>query len=188
MALTTKNKPFVCEYCGHGYTQEKTLFVHVCEQKRRALAKTERHVVLGFDTFHTVSSSKFDNQYLVNGVDPLKPLHHYSKNAQYRVETTSLNEKIIPIVTFQTRSKHAWARCVNWQKEMFVNVDGYVFPCPWFNSGYLENSFFDKHKDKLNIKTRTLTEVLNDPLWEELYSLFDTNPLDICKMKCKNAR
>jgi hypothetical protein len=31
--------------------QEKTLFVHVCEQKRRALAQTEKHVVLGFDTF-----------------------------------------------------------------------------------------------------------------------------------------
>jgi len=26
--------------------------VHVCEQKRRALARTERHVVLGFDTFN----------------------------------------------------------------------------------------------------------------------------------------
>lgn len=46
------NKPFVCQYCGHGYTKEKTLMVHVCEQKRRALAKTERHVVLGFDTYN----------------------------------------------------------------------------------------------------------------------------------------
>ena len=45
-------KPFVCQYCGHGYTKEKTLMVHVCEQKRRALAKTERHVVLGFDTYN----------------------------------------------------------------------------------------------------------------------------------------
>lgn len=46
------NKPFVCQYCGHGYSKEKTLMVHVCEQKRRALAKTERHVVLGFDAFN----------------------------------------------------------------------------------------------------------------------------------------
>lgn len=45
-------KPFVCQYCGHAYTKEKTLMVHVCEQKRRALAKTERHVVLGFDTYN----------------------------------------------------------------------------------------------------------------------------------------
>lgn len=46
------DKPFVCQYCGHGYTKEKTLMVHVCEQKRRALAKNERHVVLGFDTYN----------------------------------------------------------------------------------------------------------------------------------------
>lgn len=45
-------KPFVCQYCGHAYTKEKTLMVHVCEQKRRALAKHERHVVLGFDTYN----------------------------------------------------------------------------------------------------------------------------------------
>lgn len=45
-------KPYVCQYCGHGYTKESTLMVHVCEQKRRALAKTDRHVVLGYDAFN----------------------------------------------------------------------------------------------------------------------------------------
>ena len=49
MALA--NQPFSCGYCGKGFMQEKTLFVHVCEQKRRALAQTEKHVILGFDTF-----------------------------------------------------------------------------------------------------------------------------------------
>ena len=32
--------------------QEKTLAVHVCEQKRRALARNEKHVVLGYETFN----------------------------------------------------------------------------------------------------------------------------------------
>lgn len=50
--VASKTKPYVCQYCGHGYTKESTLVVHVCEQKRRALAKQERHVVLGFDTFN----------------------------------------------------------------------------------------------------------------------------------------
>ena len=45
------NQPYTCGHCNKGFMQEKTLFVHVCEQKRRALAKTEKHVVLGFDTF-----------------------------------------------------------------------------------------------------------------------------------------
>ena len=45
-------KPYVCQYCNGKYSKEKTLAVHVCEQKRRALAQTERHVVLGFDTYN----------------------------------------------------------------------------------------------------------------------------------------
>lgn len=43
---------FTCEYCGHEFSKEKTLFVHVCEQKRRALAKTEKHVIIAFDAFN----------------------------------------------------------------------------------------------------------------------------------------
>lgn len=60
-------KPYVCQYCGHGYTKESTLMVHVCEQKRRALAKTERHVVLGYDTYNRFyklsQNSKGDKTY-----------------------------------------------------------------------------------------------------------------------------
>lgn len=43
---------FTCQFCGHNFSREKTLAVHVCEQKRRHLAKTERHVVLGFDAYN----------------------------------------------------------------------------------------------------------------------------------------
>jgi len=49
MALVTQ--PYTCGHCGKGFMQEKTLFVHVCEQKRRHMAQKDRHVVLGFDTF-----------------------------------------------------------------------------------------------------------------------------------------
>ncbi len=43
---------FTCQFCNHKFSKEKTLMVHVCEQKRRHLARTERHVVLGFDAFN----------------------------------------------------------------------------------------------------------------------------------------
>jgi len=49
MALA--KQPFTCDYCNKGFMQEKTLFVHVCEQKRRALARSEKHVLLAFETF-----------------------------------------------------------------------------------------------------------------------------------------
>jgi hypothetical protein len=52
MMALTDSQAYTCQHCGHKFTREKTLAVHVCEQKRRALAKTERHVVLGFDTYN----------------------------------------------------------------------------------------------------------------------------------------
>lgn len=42
---------FKCEHCGKKFAKEKTLFVHVCEKKRRHLARDERHVQMGFQTF-----------------------------------------------------------------------------------------------------------------------------------------
>jgi hypothetical protein len=50
MALVEQQ--YVCQYCKKGFMKENTLMVHVCEQKRRALAKTEKHVVIGYDTFN----------------------------------------------------------------------------------------------------------------------------------------
>lgn len=58
---------FTCQYCGHKFTKEKTLAVHVCEQKRRHLAQHEKHVVLGFDTYNRfykiTQNSKGDKTY-----------------------------------------------------------------------------------------------------------------------------
>jgi hypothetical protein len=40
-----------CEYCGKQFAKESTLVVHVCEQKRRHLGKSEKHVQMGLMTF-----------------------------------------------------------------------------------------------------------------------------------------
>ena len=50
MALV--QQPYICQYCKKGFMKENTLAVHICEQKRRALARTEKHVVLGYDTYN----------------------------------------------------------------------------------------------------------------------------------------
>jgi hypothetical protein len=42
---------FKCEHCGKLFAKEKTLFVHVCEQKRRHISKNEKHVQMGLLTF-----------------------------------------------------------------------------------------------------------------------------------------
>jgi len=61
------SKPYVCEYCGTGYTREKTLAVHMCEQKRRHLQRSEKRVQLGFYAFNQFyklsAGSKKDKTY-----------------------------------------------------------------------------------------------------------------------------
>ena len=40
-----------CQYCNKSFVKPTTLFVHVCEKKRRALAQHDKNVVVGFDTY-----------------------------------------------------------------------------------------------------------------------------------------
>ena len=42
---------YSCEHCKAKFTKEKTLFVHTCEQKRRHLAKNEKHVQMAYQTY-----------------------------------------------------------------------------------------------------------------------------------------
>jgi hypothetical protein len=50
--MTLAATQYVCQYCSNTFTKEKTLMVHLCEQKRRALAKNEKHVIMGYDAFN----------------------------------------------------------------------------------------------------------------------------------------
>lgn len=42
---------YKCEHCGKKFAKESTLVIHVCEKKRRHLAKNERHVQMGLLTY-----------------------------------------------------------------------------------------------------------------------------------------
>ncbi len=44
-------KLYTCKYCGAKFAKEKTLTVHMCEQKRRFTQKDERRVRYGFYAF-----------------------------------------------------------------------------------------------------------------------------------------
>ena len=51
LKLSKVEQPYVCPHCNSGFMKEKTLFVHMCEQKRRHLAKDEKHVRYGYTAF-----------------------------------------------------------------------------------------------------------------------------------------
>lgn len=141
---------------------------------------------LGCDEWQSVKSSKFNGRYSVNGVDPLIPTDPNNiGTGVYQVSPVIL-KRPRQIIIRQQVDAHQWAKCLNWKKELFVNVEGLVFPCPWFNSGYQDNDFVEKYRDRLNIKTRSIIEVLEDPLWEEFITRLETMPLEVCKIKCYN--
>ena len=92
--MTSNSKPYVCKYCSTGYTREKTLAVHMCEKKRRALQKDEKRVRYGFyafqrfyeksmmskntKTYEEFCSSQYYNAFVkfgsfLNNVQPLYP-------------------------------------------------------------------------------------------------------------------
>jgi hypothetical protein len=67
---------FKCRYCEKEFRREKSLEVHLCEQKRRALQENEMHVRLGLQAYlrfyeMTQGSAKF------------KTYEHFSKSPYY---------------------------------------------------------------------------------------------------------
>jgi MoaA/NifB/PqqE/SkfB family radical SAM enzyme len=144
---------------------------------------------LGCNQFETVKSSKFDGRYLLGEVDPLKPASELVANTLiYETNVEILNSsKYMPIVPATPVRPHPWAKCLNYKKDLFIGVDGVVAPCPWFNNGYQDNGFINTYRDQLSIHNRSFLEIINDTaLWQKLIDSFDTNPLEICKLKCKN--
>jgi len=92
--LEANGQNYLCEHCGSRFTREKTLVVHMCEPKRRHLARSEKHVTLAFyaynqfyrltqkaktdKTYEDFAKSPYYNAFVkfgsfVSNVDPLYP-------------------------------------------------------------------------------------------------------------------
>lgn len=144
---------------------------------------------LGCNEFKTVKSSKFDGRYSIQGIDILKPdLTLVSPSLVYTTTVENIkSSRYKPIVLESPTCSHLWAKCINFKKDLFVGVDLLVSPCPWFNNGYHQNEFVKQYRKELSIKNRPFLEIINDStLWGRLLNSFSTDPLEICKLKCKN--
>jgi len=165
------------------YINWSTIYFKFNQDRIRDIATKARE--MGCDTFQPVRSAKFDHRYLVNGVDPLKPdypefvaghAHHHGQIVFGRDDPFTYN---------LNKGCHPWAKCLNGNREINVSVEGLVYPCGWFNTGYQQNLFVKKYRDRINIHTRSLKEILEDPCWEELIGTFASGPLPVCRVKCR---
>ena len=163
----------------------------------------------GCDEFTIVTSTKFgsiDQRYLdENGIDYLEPdtindainLKIYRKKKMLLTTKRQQNVNTMHEVRVnavhrakpQDRSTTGWQKCIGKTRVQvpFISVEGLFYPCAWFDSGYIPNSFVIKHRDKLNVRTRNINDIIADPIWEELETTWALMPLEICKLKCYNA-
>lgn len=165
------------------YINWSTIYFKFNEDHIDAIAKQAR--ALGCDTFQPVRSAKFDHSYLVNGVDPLKPVNPDLVEGHTYHHGQIVFGRNDPFTYNLNKGCHPWAKCLNGNREINVTVEGLVYPCGWFNTGYHTNPFVKKYRDRINIQTRSLKDILEDPCWAELIGTFASGPLPVCRFKCR---
>lgn len=144
----------------------------------------------GCDFFELVRSSKFDGRYAINGVDPLKPQDQFTAQTLiYDKNIELLSGRQWPALPLTAKNRHPWARCLNGNKEPYLDVTGRLLPCVWFSESYHFNDFLNKYYQRLNVRTRSFVEILEDlEVWHELETAWTRDPPLICQLKCKNGQ
>jgi hypothetical protein len=121
MALV--EQPYTCGHCGKGFMQEKTLFVHVCEQKRRALAQTEKHVVLGYDTFQRFYKLAQPNSKQAKTYEEFSKSSYYNAFVKFGSFVSNVNplypEKFIDYVISSGVKLDHWCRDELYEQYVF---------------------------------------------------------------------
>ena len=64
---------YECEHCNKQFTRERTLMVHVCEQKRRYMQRDEKGVQVGFLAYNRFFQ-------LAQGATKDKTYQHFAKS------------------------------------------------------------------------------------------------------------
>lgn len=160
-------------------------------------------------TYSTKFGSKYGDAYggVADSLEPrpefISPTHRYVRSLikltnrqQLTSEYMAMNESKFADVS-KNYNEYITPMCTIGNRGLYVSADGILHPCSWVSYPYkelatdrksikFENSFHQTYRDKLNLKQRSLEEVLNDPIWDKLFSSFN-NPCKAwveCEQKC----
>lgn len=168
---------------------------------------------IGCDGVQLTYSTKFGSKYgeaYGGSADPLEPreefispTHRYERyfynlsgRDQQNQAYMNTNRKMFEIVKAQ-HNKFITPMCSIGNRGIYVSADGVLHPCSWVSFPYVsmsterktinfKDSFHQVNRDKLNLHTRSLEEILADPLWAALFGSFD-DPEKAwveCEQKC----
>jgi MoaA/NifB/PqqE/SkfB family radical SAM enzyme len=167
----------------------------------------------GCDGLQLTYSTKFGSKYgeAYNGTDdPLEPRAEFiSKSHRYERYFYQLSNRSIPNQKYLEHNKNKYIEikqqhntfvtpmCVIGNRGLYVSADGILHPCSWVSYPYtslsterktinFSDSFHQVNRPQLSLKTHSLDEVLNDPIWDKLFETFDSDRKAWveCEQKC----
>jgi MoaA/NifB/PqqE/SkfB family radical SAM enzyme len=172
---------------------------------------------IGCDGLQLTYSTKFGSKYgeaYQGQQDPLEPRSEFiSKTHRYhrtfcqlsdRTQDISAyldhNEKRLQTIQTKYQGQPITPMCEIGNRGMYVSADGILHPCSWVSFPYhsmthgnktihYQDSFHQRFRSFLSLHTRTLSDIIADPLWQKLSSGW-TNPEKTwveCAQKCSSG-
>jgi MoaA/NifB/PqqE/SkfB family radical SAM enzyme len=168
---------------------------------------------IGCDGLQLTYSTKFGSKYgeAYGGVDDdLEPRSEFiSKTHRYERQLINLsgrqqlNQEYLEINLqryLAVKAQHdsmITPMCSVGNRGLYVSADGVLHPCSWVSYPYtsigterktidFKKSFHQVYRDRLNLNTRSLDEILADPIWNMLFDSFDSQQRAWveCEQKC----
>jgi MoaA/NifB/PqqE/SkfB family radical SAM enzyme len=168
---------------------------------------------IGCDGLQLTYSTKFGSKYgetYGGAKDPMEPrpefissTHRYERHfrnisgrQQLNTEYLSHNQQLFDQIK-QEHNTVITPMCSIGNRGLYVSADGVLHPCSWVSFPYVsmstnrktihfQDSFHQVYREQLNLKTHSLTDVLNNPIWNKLLNTFD-DPKKAwveCEQKC----
>lgn len=179
---------------------------HIDHIKQQAQAR-------GCDGLQLTYSTKFGSKYgkaYGGPADPLEPRPEFiSRTHRYERYFIPLSDRIAPTQEYldhnrqlfnQVKNRHnkfVTPMCAIGNRGLYVSADGVLHPCSWVSYPYdtmsterktirFQDSFHQVYRERLNLNTRSLEEVLADPAWHKLFDTFDDpdRAWVECEQKC----
>lgn len=160
---------------------------HVTDIQRQAQ-------VLGMDGLQITKSTKFGSKYGGYGGsdDALEPRPEFiSASHRYERHTVNLSGRTQDHDAYIQHNRRRYHEiqqryqdrpivplCEIGNRGLYVNAEGVLFPCSWTSFPYhslshqgrtikWQDSFFAQHRDRMNLRNRSLAEIMADPLWHK---------------------
>ena len=149
---------------------------------------------LGLDGLQLTKSTKFGRKYgeaYGGDRDTLEPRDEWiSSSHRYERSMINISGRDLPNQDYLEHNRQQYIKikqqyqdqpivpmCEIGNRGLYVNAEGVLFPCSWTSFPYdslndgnktikWQDSFFAQYRDRMNLRTRSLEEITQDPLWK----------------------